>query len=964
MTGTAAPGAEHGRAAGKPADGDGGRRYDVFVSYSQNLDRDVATVFQRGMENFGRPWYRPTRLRVFRDMTHLSASHDLQGDIEDALARSSWLVVMASPLAAASPWVRAEIDWWVANKRVERMLLAWTDGHLEWSPAERNFDWSRTDALPREQMERALAAAPGAPRWVDLRWLRAQIDERGSVPPNDPRLLADVAEFVAPIQGRSKAELIGHHLRLRKRRNRLVAATVVVLGALLAAATGLGLAADRQRDVATERRLAATSRQLVAEATSIQYARPDLARQLLVEAYRLAHTEQAVGALLGSASIPRVLRTDGASRAVAFSPRGRLLAAASVGGVTLFDGATGSVVSTLRGQGNTAALAFSADGGLLAAGDSEGHVRLWDVSDAREPGPAGSARPVADVKELSFAGTSSLLAVGNGLRVVVLDTRDRGRPEVTDYSSAFDSALGFGADTSPDGKLIATGAGDDRVRIMGLSPTGRLSTVSTLDTPSSAVVFSPSGHLLATSGEDGTARLWDIADPRRPVPRATLNGANSSRTLVAFTEDGKTLAVGTGDGAVQLWDISDPVRPLQGDRLSGHTGTVSSLAFDPDGRTLASVGLGDASTPAEAHRAKGVVRLWNVHGSRSSSAYASVPAGQLSSQPFGPGGRILVTGRPGALYRLGTGQEPPRRLATLPSFRSGGQTYSFSPDGRTLATGHPSVLWDVSDPAHPRERGRVEEVQDPHGTVYEPGGAVLAAAEPLSPVRLWEVSDPDRPRDLGTLPGSGPGPGPYWGTAPAAFAADRGLVAVTGEDGTTVHLWDLGRDGRRYDPVRTDVIALEDARVGALTTSPDGNTLYVGDSQGTLTVWDITDPHRPRARGASQRHASQVTHLAADPARPLLASADHHGAVRLWDVGKASAPREVALLATNERYSTTGVAFSPDGGLIAVSTYDSTQLWRTDLDAVLGRLCAESVPLTESEWKQYLPDHAYDPPCA
>lgn len=947
-----------------PRRDDGGRRYDVFISYSQHLDRDVATAFQRGMENFGRPWYRPVHLRVFRDMTHLSASPDLRGDIEDALARSSWLVVMASPLAAASPWVRAEIDWWVTHKGTERMLLAWTDGRLEWNPEAQGFDWSRTDALPREQMQRVLAATPRAPRWVDLRWLRAQIAERGSVPSNDPRLLADVAEFVAPIRGRSKAELIGHHLRLRKRRNRLVAATFVVLGALLAVATGLGLAADRSRDVATERQLAAMSRQLVAEATSIQYERPDLARQLLVQAYRLSHTEQAVGALLGSASIPRVFHTDGVARDVAFSPRGRLLAAASFGGVRLFDTVTGRVVATLQGQRHsTGAVAFNADGSLLAAGDSAGQVRLWDMSDGLLPRLLGSVRPVTDVKDLSFAGTSPLLTVSNGLRVVVLDVRDPRRPAVADRSSAFESAFGYGAGVSPDGKLVATGAGDSHVRIMRLSPTGRLSSLSTLTTPSSAVVFSPDGHLLATAGRDGIVVLWDISDPGQPVPRAPLNGQSSWSTPVAFTDDGRTLAVAEGDGGVQLWDISDPGRPLQGDRLTGHTGDVDSLAFAPDGRTLASVALGNAGGPDEARRAKGVVRVWNVHGSRSSSAYASLPAGQLSSQPFGPEGRTLVTGRPGALHQV-DGVPEPRRLATLPSFRSGGQTYAFSPDGRTVATGHPLSLWDVSNPAKPRERGRFKETEDPLAVVYGPDGTVLAAAEPLGPVRLWDVSDPDQPRDLGTLPGSGATPGgAYSGAAPGAFAGDRGILAVTSADSDAVHVWDLGRDGRLYDPVRTDVIPFRDARVTALAASPDGNTLYLGDSRGTLTTWDITDPHRATAKGSSQRLSGEVTHLAADPAQPLLAGVDDDGTVRLWDVGDASAPREVALLATHERFSTAGLAFSPDGGLIAVATDDSTQLWHTDADAVLGRLCAESVPITESQWKQYLPDRPYDPPC-
>jgi hypothetical protein len=534
VTGPARPADE------SPAEASGGDRtarrpdgdaphYDAFISYSQHLDRDVATVFQRGMENFGRPWYRPVRLRVFRDMTHLAASPDLQGDIERALARSRWLVVMASPLAAASPWVRAEIDWWVANKPGTRVLLAWTDGQLEWDREAQDFDWSRTDALPREQMRKLLAVAPGCPRWVDLRWLRAQIDERGSVPVNDPRLLADVAEFVAPVQGRSKADLIGHHLRLRRQRNRLVAATILVLTALLVTATALGLTADRQRDIATERQLAATSRQLVAEAASIQDARPDLARQLLVEAYRLSHTEQAVGALLGSGSLPRVLHTGPTSGALAFGPRGRLLAAADDGGVTLFDTATGRAVSTLDGPRRfTRSVAFAADGRMLAEGDTTGRIRLWDVSDATAPRLLGSARPVGDAQHVAFAGTAPLLVVGTGTQSVLLDVRDPDRPRITGGSPSAESALGFGAAAHPEGHLVATGAGDDRVRLMRLSPSGKLSSLHTFAAPSATLDFSPSGHLLATSGEEGVVELWDVADPRHPVLRTTLNNPSPS----------------------------------------------------------------------------------------------------------------------------------------------------------------------------------------------------------------------------------------------------------------------------------------------------------------------------------------------------------------------------------------------------------------------------------------------------
>jgi WD40 repeat protein len=940
-------------------------RYDVFISYSQHLDREVASAFQQGMENFGRPWYRPVQLRVFRDMTHLSASRNLRNDIERALARSHWLIVMASPRAAASPWVRAEIDWWVADNRGERMLFAWTDGALEWSQAEDNFDWSQTDALPREQMERALAATPGCPRWVDLRWLRAQIDEQGSVPVDDPRLVAAVAEFIAPIRGRSKSELIGHHLLLRRRRNWLVAATVCVLCVLLAAATVLGLVADRQRAVATERQRVAASRQLVAEAASIQDTRPDLARQLLVQAYRLSHTEQVMGALLSSASLPRLVHTDGIARAVAVSPRGRLMAVASGDGTALYDVATGKKVSTLTGQrerDSTRAVAFHADGRLLAEGDLTGRLRLWDLKNTARPRMLGSAHLGDGIDDLAFAEPTPLLVAGTGAQVVVLDITDQRRPTTAGAAPVAGPMFGVGIDVSPDGELIAARVEDNRVGITRLSPSGKPSLVSTLATPAGAVAFSPGGHLLATAGEDSVIRLWDIVDPRRPKLRTVLSGQSGGINLLAFAPDGKTLATAVMDATIQLWDLSDPLRPRHGTRLTGHTAPyIDSLTFAPDGHTLVSAASGDPRpTVAGEERAVDAVRLWNVRGPHSSTAYGSLPPGYLSPQAFDPKGQILVAGRPSMLWRVG-GVLQPQPLATLPTFNRGGQRVSFSPDGNTLVTGHPLRFWDASNPSRPRELDGSRMVEDAGTVVYAPDGSILADAEPAGALRLWEVSDPRNPRPLAALPGSGAGHSAYAAGVPIAFAGARPLLATLREDSRAVHLWDISRPDR---PVRTGVIPVRKALASSLTSSPDGLTLFLGDSAGTVTTWDIAEPHRVRRLGASQRLSGEVTHLAVHPTRDLLAGVDEHGAVRLWDVSDPSALRETALLVAGGSGQATGLAFSPDGGLLALSTYTGTLLWQANADAILQRLCAESTPLTETEWKQYLPDRPYDPPCA
>jgi hypothetical protein len=82
------------------------------------------------LERFAKPWYRSRALRVFRDTASLAANPDLWSSIEKALDASAWLVLMASPKAARSPWVNREVKWWLAHKSSQRLLVVLTDGEF------------------------------------------------------------------------------------------------------------------------------------------------------------------------------------------------------------------------------------------------------------------------------------------------------------------------------------------------------------------------------------------------------------------------------------------------------------------------------------------------------------------------------------------------------------------------------------------------------------------------------------------------------------------------------------------------------------------------------------------------------------------------------------------------------------------------------------------------------------------
>ncbi|GLX48804.1 hypothetical protein Shyhy01_17540 [Streptomyces hygroscopicus subsp. hygroscopicus] len=488
----------------------------------------------------------------------------------------------------------------------------------------------------------------------------------------------------------------------------------------------------------------------------------------------------------------------------------------------------------------------------------------------------------------------------------------------------------------------------------------------------SVVALSADGNLLAAEDDtDGTLRLWDTSDPRRPTDLTVLGlPGNVVGNTVALSPDGRLLAA--GGERVHLWDLRDPRHP---ERL-GHSLPGGLPAFSPRGHLLATAGSLDSDT----------AWLWSTSDPRRPRELSAFRL-TLGTQDlvFRPDGRMLAADDGAMAVRLWDTTDPrrPRHISTSLENSDGSDVHAvaFSPDGGTMAVSgdNGTQLWNT--PADDEEPTRLGEPlgqtfgtslvfgRDSRSLITDddrvirvwnlpplrracdgdtvtgmsPDGRAMVTSCGMDQVRLWDTVG-DRPLERGTaLPGTS-----------AVFGPRGRLLAVAEPKGGT-RLWDVSDPTRPRRLGHTSVTGGH--VVGALSFSADGRILAEaeqhelkflssrnapsakpgapvaaldeadGKPDSRIRLWDVGRPGRPRLLGTIHLHedldATSGPFLALSPDGHSLALADSSHKVRLWDTHDPHRPTRVARTLTADV-----LAFAPRGHTLAVATADGTlRLW-------------------------------------
>jgi WD40 repeat protein len=462
-----------------------------------------------------------------------------------------------------------------------------------------------------------------------------------------------------------------------------------------------------------------------------------------------------------------------------------------------------------------------------------------------------------------------------------------------------------------------TGAGQQQQRDLGLSDDASKKQAASNSAPAVAgrpelvlqtghtlmvwkIIFSPDGRLLASNSfNDGAIKLWDVEKGRqlRTLPGHTGSGNAffSGVTAIAFSKDGRVLASGGADNTIKLWDVTTG-RELHKMSAAGggivSTTGIASLAFSPDGLLLLSA-HGDGN------------RLWDVATGQELRTLAS----DASPLSLSSGAAFTLDGKEVAALSYGQGAQVKfwdaasgRELRTAelsgqPQLINGS---SFSTD----AAGHLLVvtkddekleLWDMTSGSKPRV---LSNASGSNAFVRISPDARLFALANGNTIQLREL---ETGREFCTLNVPHTLDMPMDGVYGLDWSPDGRTLATGGTDGQ-IRLWEVatGREAR-------DLVGHSNPAF-SVAFSPDGTRLFSGDK----TIWETTTGRGLRALAGTT--GSPLGVMSRD-GRWLAELSLSNSQVKLWDISQG---RPSSTLAASDEVIVNGVAFSPDGRVLAV----------------------------------------------
>lgn len=498
-------------------------------------------------------------------------------------------------------------------------------------------------------------------------------------------------------------------------------------------------------------------------------------------------------------------------------------------------------------RGPLTSIKFRSDDAQFAAASATGHVQVWDTKTAKlTTWFQAHGAAVHDFALHPDPQLSQLATVGEDGTLRLWNLAAQPEPAETFGQQITNMAV------SPDGKRLATAGayqGRPAILLRELASNRQLGVLLGHEGPIQSLRFSGNGLRLASGSADGSARVWDLNDPKFPQ-LVRFDEHEGPVTAVALSADGMVAASGATNNTLKLWHVADGT--LQAD-LEGHAAAISDTVFSPNGATLVSAA------------ADKTVRWWNAAN----------------------GSAV--------------------RSATLPAAVT---CLAMKPDGATVVAG--TVVGEVN--AYNVANGQAAEVFPGHATEiaslsFTPDGTKLASCSADGELRLWQAD--------GQLLEARP-----WPLADTTNVASP-QVALTATDNQAL-LIDVAGKLHTYTSALKQRLKLSEMPLTAVAYTADGSQAVVAGQDRLAKLINVADGKLVRTfTGHQDAITGLALHTPADAAQPpLLITVSLDKTLRLWNLADAAVvatlTQSAAIHELSLNESTAQVSLAGEDGMIRV----------------------------------------------
>ncbi|KAG0052444.1 hypothetical protein BGZ83_002610 [Gryganskiella cystojenkinii] len=443
---------------------------------------------------------------------------------------------------------------------------------------------------------------------------------------------------------------------------------------------------------------------------------------------------------------------------------------------------------------------------------------------------------------------------------------------------------------SLDGKTLATGY-FNAIRIYDPTNWNLLRTFSLNQSSALCVSFSKSGSYLASGGNIGVVRVWNLE--RATENCRDLEGHSGWVVGVTFSPNGLQVASCSDDESIRIWDLESATTLFV---LTGHTNTVSAVDWSPCGTQIASA----------SH--DGSIRLWNPKNGRAQKVLFEEPI-RVQHVAYCPDGSSLVASCEDKIrvWNLITGD----MSLVLGDKGKGHHCVAFSPDGQKMVSScsdRSVQLWDAST-------GSLICTWNGHSSFaisvhFLNDQEIASAGSKDGTVRLWSVESNVLGHGSGMTALSQQEPSDQ--VCASVYSHDGKSIIFAKGDGAILQR-DLGTGST------TNLIHCGSAPIGDMYYTSNSRQMVIARSD--LEIYDIH--HDGSLHSAQVEPYNRYTGCyAISPCGRWKAYGAYNGSVTLHD--------RLHLRSTNMAQSKTRVdamVFSPSGHQLAGWNADGLLLW-------------------------------------